>query len=234
MKRILKKTLFLLLTFFVWTSCGVPDQEQIRPETGSIAIRLQSPQTTERTLTPVLDTVISTYDISGTGPEAHLFEANDIADTMYTTTGLEPGSWTITVNAKNASGTVLGTGSTAVTVTRGQMTAATITMGPATGDGTLELFVSWPESTLVNPVLAVTLTDLEGTTITPAVAPTVTIIGEQASYSAALPAGFYAASISLNDDVLSVWSKIEAIRISPNEATDGTWNLAAQDMHSLP
>ncbi|HAP54945.1 MAG TPA: hypothetical protein DCQ16_03185, partial [Spirochaetaceae bacterium] len=60
-----------------------------------------------KSIQPAMDTAISSYDISGTGPTGNSFTENDYTMDIFSRSALEPGVWIIHIKAKNSQGQVI-------------------------------------------------------------------------------------------------------------------------------
>ena len=131
-----------------------------------------------RTLLPPIDMNAASFMVSGTGPGTATF-SQTTSGAPVTVDGLAFGPWSVTVNALNAAGAVIGGGQATVTVHTGQTSTVDITVVPLTGNGTLDLSVSWTASQVENASILASLTPPVGSS-TPL---SFSVTGNMASYS---------------------------------------------------
>ena len=103
-----------------------------------------------RTLVPSIDMNAASYTVSGTGPNSETFTATTTGAAV-TENALSFGGWTIVVNALDAAGIVIGTGSATARVDTGQTNTVSVTVTPISGTGELSLTVTWPASQVQTP-----------------------------------------------------------------------------------
>ena len=136
----------------------------------------------------------------------------------------------ITVNGKNSGSTVIGTGTTTVTITAGQTTNVKVTVTPLTGNGDLSLTVSWASGLITTPSVTGTLTPAGGS----ASIISFNLAGNSLSASydsgSTLAAGYYTLSIILKDGSTTVWGGTETARIVSGNTTTGAFSLTATDI----
>ena len=118
------------------------DTSSSRENTGSLTITLP--------LLPARDvkkrdlTVPASYDVSGTGPGGASFLRSGITDSSVTIASLVPGEWDVTVRANDLDGLELMSTDLKVTVIAGETAAKDVKIGPLSGDGAIDVFVTWP------------------------------------------------------------------------------------------
>ncbi len=161
--------------------------------------------------------IVDSYTITGTGPGGANF-SQTVTSTSTSIPNLKLGSWTILVQALNATPTVIGSGQASVSVTTGS-NPVSITVTPVTGTGTLSLGVTWPSSVVTNPSLTATLTPPGGgSSNLPMV-----ISGSQALYTASLPNGYNTLSLALSDNGTLITTAVDVVRIVAGQVTSGTY-----------
>lgn len=106
---------------------------------------------------------IAAYDISGAGPNGTNCKKNGVTGNTVTLNALAPGSWTISVDAKNPDGITIASGYTTATVSEGATTAADVTVSPLSGPGVLKIGLAWLDGAISNPAITATLTPKSGT-----------------------------------------------------------------------
>lgn len=123
-------------------SCSSPTSSQAATSgQGSIKVSLTQNVSNAKTLLPGTDMNPASYTISGTGPSSATFTpvTATAASASATITNLATGAWTITVQAFNAGGTQIGSGSGTATVTSDGTASVSITVQPLSGNGTLTI-----------------------------------------------------------------------------------------------
>jgi formylglycine-generating enzyme required for sulfatase activity len=225
--RISTLTVFLFI-LLILGSCSHPfsssdkDKDPGSSKTGSLTIALTNNVSVAKTLIPGISMDVTTYTVTGTGPNGATFTAN-LTGTSVTQNNLAFGSWTIAVNALNAGGTLIGTGSTTATVNTGQTTSASVTVTPITGTGTLSLTVNWPAAQVQTPSITASLTPALGTAQSLAF----TVSGANATYSnTALGNGYYTLAFTVNDNGIAEAGVVEVVRIVAGQTTSGTYTFA--------
>jgi hypothetical protein len=188
---------------------------------GSLVLNIGN-QVNSRTLAPALDMAPASYAVTGTGPGGATF-TRTTTGAAITATALVFGSWQVTVNATNAAGTLVGTGSATVQVNTGATTAATVNVIPVAGTGTLALTVSWPSSQVQTPAVSASLTPATGT----AQPLPFTVSGSSATYSnAAVGSGYYTLNLAVTDNSIVVAGAVEVVRMVAGQTTSGTYSFA--------
>ncbi|MBU0956312.1 MAG: hypothetical protein KKI09_12860, partial [Spirochaetes bacterium] len=176
---------------------------------------------TSRTLLPGISMDIAEYEVSGIGPSGAEF-VKKTSDSSLEIPGLVFGDWTLSANALNEDGTVIGTGSAAATVHTGTTTNVSITVRPYEGDASLSLSVLWNQADIDVPSVLATLTPVEGDALSLAFS----INGAAAAYSSnAIPAGYYTLSVQLQDNGITVMGAVETVRLVKGALTSGTFEF---------
>jgi len=198
----------------------LPDEDK-----GAVTIVINGGLFSAKTLVPAVSMVISTYDIRGTldgGGDS--FQETVPIDQSFSQGGLSPGIWTISVDAINADGVIIGEGETTAPIIAGSQTTVQIEIGPVSGNGTLDLVVQWPKKAFS--------TDDIDSTLTPAITPDGTLTfsiktqgqNREGTYlNSAVPAGYYFLTLQLIGDGVRVWGIAEAVRILAGETTSQTY-----------
>ncbi|MCK5008827.1 MAG: hypothetical protein KAR73_15640, partial [Spirochaetales bacterium] len=133
-----------------------------------------------------------------------------------------PGLWTISVNAINPGGHIIGDGDSTAQISAGSITTVQIEIALLSEVGTLDLMVQWPKKEFDSDDIVVTLTPA----ITPD--PVFTIKTQdqrrEGTYlNSAIPAGYYFVTLQLIGDGVLVWGIAEAVRILAGETTSQTY-----------
>jgi DNA-binding beta-propeller fold protein YncE len=159
------------------------------------------------------------YTVTGSGPGGATF-SQTTTGAAVTVNSLAFGSWNITVNALNSDGTLIGSGQAAASVHTGQTTTVAISVVPLTGNGSLNLTVSWTASQVETPSIVASLTPPTG----PATTLSFSINGSQATYSSTtIPAGYQTLTVQLMDNGIAVMGAVEVVRIVAGQTTSGTY-----------
>jgi hypothetical protein len=191
---------------------------------GTLLVSFSDSTTGSKTLYPAGGISLSTWDlILSSGSSSIERNGNSASTTSLASISLEPGTWTVTVNGRNAAGVVIASGSSTATIEAGKSATVSITLTLLSGTGTLSLNASWPSSyNLSSPTVVGTLTPAIGGSATSI---PLTVSGSAATYSGSIAAGSYTLSLTLSDSgtATSYRSRIpEAIWIAANCATTGT------------
>ena len=203
----------IALFAFVLAGCSSP----IAADRGGLSIAFATDLA--RTLSPGVSMVATSYTVTGAGPNGAAFSASSTGEAVNSGS-LAFGAWTVVVNALNASGTLIGTGTATAQVVTGTTTAVTVNVSPVAGTGTLSLAVSWPAAQVQTPAINASLTPAQGS----AQSLGFELSGSSASYmSPALGAGYYTLAFTLNDNAKPVAGAVEVVRIVAGEATSGTY-----------
>jgi len=233
-KSIILKSILFLLVFglFLIIGCSINQEAQ---EEGDLVLNIAARDMNTKTILPELEMTVATYDVKGTGPEGQTFEhLNVIPGEAVVQSGLRPGTWTITVKAKNSDPTIIGEGSTVVEILPGKINQATVIVYPAVGVGTLDLTITWPNypvgvSIMNGPQIVSTLTPVDGGP--ESIDFEVATDKLSASYTNDnLSNGYYKLSIMLYEGDTSkpenkVWGTVEAARIIAGQTSSKTYSL---------
>jgi 6-phosphogluconolactonase len=188
---------------------------------GSLSIQLTN-NINARTLLPQLDMTAASYSVSGTGPGGATFFQNSSGGPV-TVNGLAFGSWSVTANALNAAGTMIGSGQATVTVHTGQTAFVALSVVPLGGNGALSLAVAWPEGQVDSPSILATLTPPSG----PETHLSFSVSGNQGTCSSTtIPAGYQTLTLQLLDNNITVMGAVEVVRIVAGQTTMGSYAFA--------
>jgi Bacterial surface proteins containing Ig-like domains len=221
----MKKTWFIaLVASLALVSC----QNLLQKSEGQLALKVESAESkgvhVARTLIPDGSTIVS-YSATGTGPGGATIAATTSTTGSFSFSGLLVGSWTITVSGLDSSGTVIATGSATVSITNGGTSSATVALTPPAGTGSLSLTVSWPSGQTVDAVSG-SLTPSGGS----ATAISLTVAGNQATYSSSLATGSYLLILNIKNAGASVTSpRMDGVLIYNSKTTTGSYALSAAD-----
>lgn len=211
----MKKVLFLLLSIFTILSCPVPDRSEPRDKvTGTgLKISFNASSVPNRTIVPGIVMTVATYDITGNGPGGATFSRTGVAaGSAVQVTGLAVGTWTIHVDAKNASGVIIANGDQTANVSSGVVSNVTVTVTPLVGNGTLQTNVTCVNFT--SPTVSGTVTNSTGSVTTL----TFTGTGNTKNSTQTLAKGYYTLALTVSDGIQTGYF-IDSVRIVYNETT---------------
>lgn len=222
----MKKTIFLLMaTIILLAGCTLDSLRNDKDADESVLVLgLDASSVANRTIVPAIDMNAATYDVYGAGPNSESFEVLNVIGSSVTVTDLVAGTWNITVNAKNSIGTIIGNGITSVDIQQGSTVNATVSVSPLSGNGAAALTVDWIDASQFTDAANVSGT-LEYKTATGYDAPvsmTFSKIGQTATYSSSLTAGYYRLLLQVAESGVDTLYLAESVRIVYNETTSAT------------
>ena len=198
-------------------------------ELGVIRVNIAA-QMGEKTIQPTLDMSIASYEITLSGPGGPVSDMVPVAENSATFLSLEPGEWTVTVNAKNDDdpAMIIATDSETATVEGGQTAVVDITVVPVVGEGTLQISLSWPDGVVASPALQAVLTPVEGAAADISALFVIDTTGtpDSASYSGSWSTGYYTLSLDLLDGGTTAWRREHAVRIVEGQTSVGDYLLS--------
>jgi hypothetical protein len=198
---------------------------------GSLALNFSTTEIGSKTWKPLLDMEVASYDVSGVGPGTATFSQTGVIGTSVAQNGLAIGAWTIVVDAFNADHDLIGTGSTAVAISAGETTTASVEVVPLSGKGTLTINISWTPGLIDEPSVAATLTAVGGTVQDLTFTPGTDSIGYSSGNT--LDAGYYWLNIVLKDSGTETWwSNPQSVRILKDQTTAAIWTLTAGNINT--
>lgn len=181
----------------------------------TIKLTIDSSIQQTRSIGPAISTDVDSYVIAGSADHGDTFEQTT-AETQLSFEGLRAGYWNLTVDAFNASGVHLYTGSTRVLVHQGSVTSVSVTLVPVDGTGTLEVLMEWPVDSVTTPRIDASLTPAAG----PAVEIPFTISGSTARFeSSAVGSGYHTLVTRLYDDDVLMAGAVELVQIVGSHVT---------------
>lgn len=215
----MKKFLFLTICIIlIFAGCGLNNSHLIDKNLSkdrTIVLNFNSSYLSTKLIGPNIDMTPATYDIKGTGPNSASFEELGITSTTITIPDLIIGYWVITVDAKNASGIIIGTGQEIVNVSSQDIIIVTVNITPLSGTGTLSLSVDWTEATQftgdAEVIGTVEYKTQTGYDIPEAI--TFSQTGESAACSTMLQSGYYRLSLEVKQTGIDSAYFIESVRI---------------------
>ncbi len=183
-----------------------------------------------RDIAPALSMTAVSYTVSGVGPST-TFGPTTVTAGTATISNLETGSWTVTVNAYNGdtTPTLIGKGTAGATVSSAASTPVSISVLPVSGNGTLNLTVTWPAAQISGtPSIQATLSPAFSSPISPS-AWTVnsgTGTGTYLSTANSVPTGYSTLVLNLLDSAGSKAWVVDTVRIIDQQTTSGTYALS--------
>lgn len=177
---------------------------------------------TARTLLPPIDMNPALYTVSGSNSNGAHFE-EDTAEATLTVGSLAFGTWTVTVEAQNAAGTLIGRGQNSVSVNVGQTASLAVLVLPIEGSGTVSLSLQWDAAQTQTPSLAARLTPSAGAAIT--LPFTIQSPGLATCTRTDLPSGYYTLELRLLDNGILVMGAMEVVRIVTGQTTSGAFQF---------
>jgi hypothetical protein len=208
----------ILMLLVILASCSMPGIG-VEGDEGSMAITVDGGPV--RTLLPPIDMTPVTYDITGAGPGGKSF-SRSTSSSSVTVGGLVFGTWTVTVQAKNAGNTVIGLGSGSAVVHTGVLTSLAISVTPLSGNGTLNLGVTWVSADVPAPSIDAQLLPAAGSSIPIAF---VMGTGSATCSNSSIASGYYTLSLKLLDNGVLVMGAVEVVRIVKGQITSGSFDF---------
>jgi hypothetical protein len=214
----------LIALIFILANCTNPFslrqiEESTLPE-GSLVININSYGT--MALVPDLDMSPASYIISGAGPDGSGFsESTDVTPLIIT--DLDFGDWTVTVDALNDEGTIIGRGQGTTTIHAGQSQTITVPVTPLDGYGTLDLTLLWTPEDTENPSIEAQLIPQAGSAID--LGFTIQSPGIALFNDSTIPTGYYTLVLQLNDNSIMVMGAVEMVRLVKDQVTSGQFEF---------
>jgi len=235
MKESIFRIPFLIfLAALVTVNCSLFQNDTEEEAEGLLEVRIED-GIDNRGIQPNLDMTIIDYHITISGPGETQSQTISEGESTASFSSLEPGEWTVTVNARNGDDppVVIATGETAAAVLNEQTTTVDITVLPVEGQGTLNLTIDWPAGLLTAADVTASLTPDSGTeqdisdqfTIDTGVDP------NTASYMGSWDAGYYTLNLFLTDEGSQVWGDMIAVRIIAGETSIGQYSLQESELN---
>jgi hypothetical protein len=221
-----KAGLLLIALSILLVSCPTQTPGRL----GSLILTLSTTEMKAKTFVPPLDMEVHHYDVSGTGPDSAAFSQTGVTGGSAVQNALLVGAWTITVNAFNEGGTLIGTGSAAVAIEAGQTSSVSVTVTPLSGKGILAVNISWTAGLIATPSVVASLTPVGGI----AQALPFTPGTDSMSYSSGstLDMGYYWLQLELRDGAVATWGSIESVRILKDQTTTASFSLTEQNINT--
>ncbi len=174
-----------------------------------------------RTLVPAIDMTAASYVITGRGPASENFVRTTTGGTVEIDS-LVTGVWSVTVEALNGAGTVIGSGTVQVTLKSGTPATANVQVKPLTGYGTMQLTINWPAAAVGTPSVTGQLIPAAGASKNL----TFTLgTGTATCTTANIPTGYHTLSLQVLDGGALVAGAIEIVRIVKDQTTSGVFTF---------
>ena len=225
----MKKTVLAIVSIsLLWlASCPqvTDDQQAGDPNSGRLSI-IWGTDIRALTLLPPTDMQGVSYDVSGSGPEGTSFSKTGITGVSVQVDTLSLGTWTITVDSRNADGEIIGRGEAEATIRAGGNTIS-VTVRPLPGIGTLKIAINWPNGALDGAAISGTLQKNGANPVDI----NFTIAGNSGVYGpVARSAGYYIMEYRLTEHGILQYARAHALRIVANQTTQETITLSADDL----
>lgn len=227
------KRYFVILITFIIVLSGCDDLADIiggdSGKVGSLRLQISSADLLTKTIEADVLMEIAVFDIEGYGPDQDSFTQLGISDATIIINNLAVGMWNITAIARNENGVTIASDQNSAQVSEGITTPVDLVVRPLEGDGYLDVDLSWPSGSLNNPSVNATLLP-EGQSSYPVTCP---VLGNTASCSETLTAGYYTLSIQLLEGSVAVWGRVEAVRIIEGQTSSATYILSISDINTV-
>ena len=225
----MKKTVLAIVSIsLLWlASCPqvTDDQQAGDPNSGRLSI-IWGTDIRALTLLPPTDMQGVSYDVSGSGPEGTSFSKTGITGVSVQVDTLSLGTWTITVDSRNADGEIIGRGEAEATIRAGG-NSVSVTVRPLPGIGTLKIAINWPNGALDGAAISGTLQKNGANPVDI----NFTIAGNSGVYGpVARSAGYYIMEYRLTEHGILQYARAHALRIVANQTTQETITLSADDL----
>ena len=230
MTRFIRKLPFaagIILYLLAFLSCQnplTPTGIDVDPSGGVGTLVVQISSLTSKSLLPPIDMNPASYVVSGSGPEGSTFKpVTPSASSPVIVSNLKYGDWTVTVDALNAAGTIIGRGQQAATIQTGQNTPVSVTVKPLDGYGTLNLTVIWNPAAVGIPTISAQLVPAAGSTLDLSFSSSTPGTGTYSSST--IPTGYYTLVLQLQDNGVLVMGAVETVRIVKDQVTSGSFDF---------
>jgi len=210
----MKHILAVLIVLMSVIACDMPDITM-----GSMSLSINSADS--RTLIPDIVMDAHSFQISGAGPAGSSFYL-ETSESQNLVQDLAVGDWTITIDAMNIDGLLIGRSSSDVTVIGGQTIAVKMTVTPLEGNGDLDLTVFWDTADVANPNVNATLLPSAGPGISLVFTESVPGTSNSAT---TLSTGYYTLILQLLDTDTVVMGAVETVRIVADQTTSGIFDF---------
>ncbi len=222
------KVFFLLVCTIVFLSGCDLVQTLLSQDSGKLEITLPTGKYTEKLLKPDISLIIDRYEISlSSNDYGALGPYTGEPGEIVSIPGIPQGYWLLKVNGLNDIGEVLTTGTDTVMITGGQTTETSISMAPLSGQGELNLSLSWPVEFVTEPHFTATLTDSAGNSVS--FEGVIDEVNGTATSSLLLEQGYYTLIAKMYDGTDQIWGTMESVYIVAEQQTTGVVTLDDDD-----
>ena len=197
---------------------------------GTLVVSIPDAADNQKSLGPSIDFKMTSFTISGEGPDGAVFEIADCTSSSIEKTALAIGSWTINVAGKNTEGAVIGTGAGSVEVKPSSTVRLTIELSPIPGKGSLAISLDVQDASLANAVFETSLLSLDGTISQPAIAAD----GSLRKINLELASGFYSIKLRALVDGIPAWGIEESVIILKDQVTKSDYRLDNDAVNKRP
>ena len=204
----------MLLMLVVFAAC-VPEEKN-----GNLKISFEESQ--PRVLAPAISLDATSYTVSGNGPYNSSFNKTT-TDSPLQINHLESGEWIITVDAYNAEGTRIATGTNSVNVSAGETASLNILLLPPAGTGSFLVDVFWDDAVVSNPVIESRLTSSSGNILE--LSANQVNAGHSEISDSTISTGYYTMVLQLLESGEVIAGAVEAVRIFNGEQTTGEFTF---------
>ena len=214
LSKMIALTMSTLLILLFFAACAPAEKN------GNLKISFEEAQA--RVLAPAISLDAASYTVSGNGPYNSSFNEST-TDSPLQINSLETGEWIITVDAYNAEGTRIATGTNSVNVTSGETASLNILLLPPAGTGSLLVDVFWDDSVVSDPVIESRLTSSSGNTLELSANQVDT--GHSEISDSTISTGYYTMVLQLVESGEVIAGAVEVVRIFDGEQTSGEFTF---------
>jgi hypothetical protein len=175
-----------------------------------------------RLMVPGIDMTVTSYAISGTGPNGGSF-SKVTSGASLSVPGLAFGAWAVSVDGMNAAGTIVTHGNATTTIAANTNQVVAVSTAPVAGPGTFSLTVTWPAAGVNIPSVQSQLVPSQGTPIN--LTFTYPSAGKATYTGNAIQNGYYTLTVKLLDNTQLVMGAVDVVRIVKGQTTSGTINF---------
>lgn len=229
MKKIIASLLFTIVAvaFLGFIACDIGGEST----TGDLHLNI-SKNISRSTLVPDIDMDVATYVVSGVGPGHTSFGPTETNLNSLTIPDLAIGLWKIEVLGKNTEGEIIGEGENSVTILPNSAAQVVVAVYQTDGNGSLEIFASWPESALINPEVIGRLVSEDTLTtydllFVPGDSGTSHCLLEE------IPKGYYDLTLSLFEGETFMLGRYNAVWIVAGSTTEGDFTIVTEDLEFI-